>query len=70
MPRPISIEESKRRLDAVAVELIFGRTTKQTARALGLSPKTIETRRQKLYRVYGVATHKELLAKLWRECDL
>jgi len=42
--------------------LLAGRTNKQTARALGISPRTAETHRRNLMRKFGVGSATELMS--------
>ncbi len=42
----------------------LGESTKQTARRLGLQPKTIENRRHQLYARFGVGTAQQLLVSI------
>lgn len=49
---------------AVAQHLVTGCTSKQIARLLGLSPRTVEAHRARLMKKLGAATHGELVARL------
>jgi DNA-binding CsgD family transcriptional regulator len=48
----------------VAQHLVAGCTSKQIARHLELSPRTVETHRARLMKKLGAATHGELVARL------
>lgn len=48
----------------VAQHLVAGGTSKQIARHLGLSPRTVEAHRARLMKKLGAATHGELVARL------
>ena len=48
----------------IAQHLVTGCTSKQIARLLGLSPRTVEAHRSRLMKKLGAATHGELVARL------
>jgi PAS domain S-box-containing protein len=48
----------------IAQFLVTGQTSKQIARSLGVSPRTIEAHRARLMRKFDVATSTELIARL------
>jgi DNA-binding CsgD family transcriptional regulator len=48
----------------IAQHLVTGRTSKQIARLLDLSPRTVEAHRGRLMRKLGAASHGELVARL------
>jgi PAS domain S-box-containing protein len=48
----------------VAQQLVTGRTSKEIARLLGLSPRTVEAHRSRLMKKLGAASHGELVARL------
>ncbi|MBC5781764.1 PAS domain S-box protein [Ramlibacter sp. USB13] len=49
---------------AVAQHLVTGCTSKQIARLLGLSPRTVEAHRARIMKKLGAANHGELVARL------
>lgn len=61
--RPVSVSLTPREREVVR-ELAMGRTSKQIARTLGLSPRTIEAHRARLSRKFGVERPGELIARL------
>jgi PAS domain S-box-containing protein len=48
----------------IAQHIVTGCTSKQIARLLGLSPRTVEAHRSRLMKKLGAATHGELVARL------
>jgi len=48
----------------IAQQLATGATSKQIARALGISPRTVEAHRSRLMKKFQAATHGELVARL------
>jgi DNA-binding CsgD family transcriptional regulator len=48
----------------IAQQLASGATSKQIARALGISPRTIEAHRARLMKKFDAATSGELVARL------
>lgn len=48
----------------IAQQLVCGCTSKQIARLLGLSPRTVEAHRARLMKKLGAASHGELVARL------
>ena len=48
----------------IAQHLVAGRTSKQIAKLLDLSPRTVEAHRGRLMRKLGAASHGELVARL------
>jgi PAS domain S-box-containing protein len=48
----------------IARQLLTGGTSKQIARVLGLSPRTVEAHRARLMKKLGATNHGELLARL------
>jgi PAS domain S-box-containing protein len=48
----------------VARQLMTGGTSKQIARVLGISPRTVESHRARLMKKLGASTHGELVARL------
>ena len=52
------------RLQGVLVEMLRGKSEKDLAGDLGLSPRTVHKYIEQLYRVYGVSSRPELMA-LW-----
>ena len=61
--RPVRVSLTAREREVVR-ELATGKTSKQIARALGVSPRTIEAHRARLSRKFGVGSPGELIAKL------
>jgi DNA-binding CsgD family transcriptional regulator len=45
----------------VLAHLLAGRTSKETARALAISPRTAEAHRRNVLRKFGVGSAKELM---------
>jgi PAS domain S-box-containing protein len=48
----------------IAQQLATGATSKQIARTLGISPRTVEAHRSRLMKKFQAATHGELVARL------
>lgn len=48
----------------IAQQLLTGGTSKQIARVLGISPRTVEAHRARLMKKLGAASHGELVARL------
>jgi PAS domain S-box-containing protein len=48
----------------IARQIVTGDTSKQIARCLGLSPRTVEAHRARLMKKLGVSSHGELVARL------
>jgi PAS domain S-box-containing protein len=48
----------------IAQQLVTGCTSKEIARLLGLSPRTVEAHRSRLMKKLGAASHGELVARL------
>ena len=48
----------------IARQLVTGGTSKQIARVLGISPRTVEAHRARLMKKLGAANHGELVARL------
>jgi PAS domain S-box-containing protein len=48
----------------IAQQLAAGATSKQIARTLGISPRTVEAHRSRLMKKFQAATHGELVARL------
>lgn len=61
--RPVSASLTMRERE-VAQQLAAGATSKQIARALAISPRTVEAHRARLMRKFGAATAGELVARL------
>jgi PAS domain S-box-containing protein len=61
--RPVTTTLTLRERE-IAQQLATGATSKQVARALGISPRTVEAHRGRLMRKFGAATHGELVARL------
>lgn len=61
--RPMSADLTLRERE-IAQQLVLGGTSKQIARALGISPRTVEAHRARLMRKLGAANHGELVARL------
>ncbi|MES2631445.1 MAG: LuxR C-terminal-related transcriptional regulator [Pseudomonadota bacterium] len=61
--RPVAGNLTQRERE-IAQHLVTGGTSKQIARLLGLSPRTVEAHRSRLMKKLGAATHGELLARL------
>jgi PAS domain S-box-containing protein len=64
--RPVSAALSPREREIAAL-LVAGKTSKMIARAIDLSPRTVEMYRAQLMKKYAAATSSELVRKLaWR----
>lgn len=63
MRRPVTATLTARERE-VAQQLAAGATSKQVARALAISPRTVEAHRARLMRKLGAATVGELVARL------
>lgn len=61
--RPVSATLTARERE-IAQQLATGATSKQVARALSISPRTVEAHRARLMRKLGAATAGELVARL------
>jgi DNA-binding CsgD family transcriptional regulator len=61
--RPVSAELTTREREIAAL-LVEGNTSKQIARQIGLSPRTVEMHRAKLMRKFSSATSSELVHRL------
>ena len=61
--RPVTTALTLRERE-VAQHLMTGATSKQIARVLDISPRTVEAHRARLMRKYGAATQGELLSRL------
>jgi PAS domain S-box-containing protein len=61
--RPVTATLTVRERE-IAQQLAAGATSKQIARALGISPRTVEAHRARLMRKFGAASAGELLARL------
>jgi PAS domain S-box-containing protein len=61
--RPVTTTLTLRERE-IAQQLATGATSKQVARALGISPRTVEAHRGRLMKKFGAATHGELVARL------
>lgn len=61
--RPVTVEFTARERE-VAQLLVTGKTSKQIARALGISHRTVEAHRARLMRRLNVATPGEMIARL------
>jgi len=48
----------------IAQQLATGATSKQIARTLGISPRTVEAHRSRLMKKFQATTHGELVARL------
>ena len=55
-----------RREREIAQQLVTGATSKQIARSLGISPRTVEAHRSRLMTKLQAASHGELVARLLR----
>lgn len=65
--RPVTAELTARERD-IAKFLAVGQTSKQIARQLEISPRTVEAHRARLMRKLGVSTHTEMIARLVGLC--
>lgn len=61
--RPLTTPLTPRERE-IAQQLLGGGTSKQIARVLGISPRTVEAHRARLMRKIGAATQGELVARL------
>ena len=61
--RPVTATLTLRERE-VAQQLAAGATSKQIARALGISPRTVEAHRARLMKKFGAGTAGELVARL------
>ncbi len=61
--RPVTADLTRRERE-IAQQLVTGATSKQIARALGISPRTVEAHRARLMKKYVAATLGELVARL------
>jgi PAS domain S-box-containing protein len=61
--RPIDVKLTSREREVAAL-VVAGKTSKQIARALGVSPRTVETYRARLLRKLEVSTPTELVARI------
>jgi PAS domain S-box-containing protein len=61
--RPVTTSLTLRERE-IAQQLVTGATSKQIARALGISPRTVEAHRGRLMKKFDAATQGELLARL------
>ena len=61
--RPVSTALTLRERE-IAQQLVAGATSKKIARALGISPRTVEAHRSRLMKKFAAATHGELVARL------
>jgi PAS domain S-box-containing protein len=61
--RPVLVELTAREREIVQF-LATGETSKQIARRLDISPRTVEAHRARLIRKLGVSTHGELISRL------
>lgn len=61
--RPVTVSLTARERE-VSQLLLTGKTSKQIARILSISPRTIEGHRSSLLRKFGVQTPGELMARL------
>jgi PAS domain S-box-containing protein len=61
--RPVSVRLTGRERE-IAQLLITGKTSKQIAKSLGVSPRTVEGHRARLMRKYGVTTAGELISRV------
>jgi PAS domain S-box-containing protein len=59
MTHPLTTRERE-----IARQLLTGGTSKQIARVLGISPRTVEAHRARLMKKLGAASHGELVARL------
>jgi DNA-binding CsgD family transcriptional regulator len=63
---PLDLTPQERQIAGL---LAAGRTTKETAAALFLSPKTVEYHLRHVYQKLGIGSRAELAARLWRRPD-
>ena len=61
--RPVTTSLTLRERE-IAQQLVTGATSKQIARTLGISPRTVEAHRGRLMKKFDAATQGELLARL------
>lgn len=61
--RPVTTSLTLRERE-IAQHLVTGSTSKQIARLLGISPRTVEAHRGRLMKKYEAATHGDLVARL------
>lgn len=62
--RPLPGNHLTQREREIAQHLVTGGTSKQIARALAISPRTVEAHRARLMKKLGAASHGELVARL------
>ena len=61
--RPVIAELTRRERD-IAQFLVLGHSSKQIARQLDISPRTVEGHRARLMKKMGAASHTEMIARL------
>ena len=61
--RPLTADLTGRERDIVKF-LTLGQTSKQIAKALNISPRTVEAHRARLMKKLGVSSHTEMIARL------
>lgn len=61
--RPVTVKLTTRERE-VAQQLLSGKTSKQIAKSVGISPRTIEGHRARLMKKFGAKTGAELIARL------
>ncbi|MDO8373657.1 MAG: LuxR family transcriptional regulator, partial [Polaromonas sp.] len=61
--RPVTTSLTLRERE-IAQHLVTGSTSKQIARVLGISPRTVEAHRGRLLKKYEATSHGELVARL------
>jgi PAS domain S-box-containing protein len=61
--RPVTVELTARERE-IAQQLLSGKTSKEIAKIIGISPRTVEAHRARLMRKHGAKTGTELIARL------
>ncbi len=61
--RPVTVEFTPRERE-ISQLLVTGKSSKQIARELGLSPRTVEAHRARLMHKFGVSSFSEMIARL------
>jgi DNA-binding CsgD family transcriptional regulator len=61
--RPVAVQLTMRERE-IARQLAAGQSTKEIARALGISPRTIDGHRARILKKVGARTGSEMIARL------